>query len=70
MTGWNARQLDLKLDFLDGGRYVAEIYADASDADHFPKKISVEQKIVDRATRFTAKLAPAGGYAVRLRPAE
>jgi alpha-glucosidase len=69
MTNWQPRQLDIPLDFLDTGRYTAKIYADAADADRFPKNVTIEEKSVDRATHLKAQLAPAGGYAVRLRPA-
>ncbi len=68
MTNWQARQFDIPLDFLGGGRYKAEIYADAADADRFPKKVAIEEKQVNSTTHLTAQLAPAGGYAVRLVP--
>jgi alpha-glucosidase len=65
MTNWNPRGLDLPLTFLGAGRYRAEIYADAADADRFPKHVSIAKKTVDRRTRLKAQLAPGGGYAVR-----
>ncbi len=68
MTNWTPRQLDIPLNFLGSGRYRAEIYADAADADRFPKNVVIEKKTVDRAARLKAQLAPAGGYAVRFVP--
>jgi alpha-glucosidase len=70
MTNWAARQLDIPLTFLGRGRYTAEIYADAADADRFPKHVVVEKKPVNGTTRLKAQLAPGGGYAVRLIPLE
>jgi hypothetical protein len=65
MTNWTPRSLDIPLDFLGNGSYTAETYADAADADRFPKNVTIEKKTVDRDTRLKAQLAPAGGYAVR-----
>ena len=69
MTNWTVRQLDIPLTFLGSGRYTAQIYADAKDADRFPKNVIIEKKSVDRATHLKARLAPAGGFAARFRPA-
>ncbi|MBN1846019.1 MAG: glycoside hydrolase family 97 protein [Sedimentisphaerales bacterium] len=68
MTDWSPRRLDIPLDFLGAGRYLADIYADAPDADRQPQHVAIETRSVDRGGRLTAQLAPAGGYAVRLRP--
>jgi alpha-glucosidase len=68
MSNWTGRTLDLPLTFLGNGRYSAEIYADAEDADRFPKHLMMKRRSVDRATHLKAQLAPAGGYAVRFRP--
>ncbi len=70
MTNRQARQLDIPLTFLGEGRYTAQIYADAADADRFPQKTVIEKKPVDRTTRLKVQLAPAGGYAVHLSPAK
>jgi alpha-glucosidase len=68
MTNWNRRDLDIPLDFLGSGKYRAEIYGDASDADQLPKNVSIQKKQVDRSTHLQAQLAPGGGYAVRFVP--
>ena len=36
MTSWVPRELELPLEFLGAGRYRAEVYADADDADRLP----------------------------------
>jgi len=64
-TNWDARQLDVPLDFLGPGNYTAEIYADGDDADRHPKNVRLEKKTLTSTTHLTAVLAPGGGYAVR-----
>jgi alpha-glucosidase len=68
MTNWSPRRVDIPLTFLGDGRYTAEIYADAPDADQFPKKVVIGKREVDSSTRLEAHLAPGGGYAVRFVP--
>ena len=68
LNDWDARQLNLPLDFLGPGGYTAEIYSDAEDADQHPKHVNIERKRVSRASHLTAVLAPGGGYAVRFVP--
>jgi alpha-glucosidase len=68
MTNWTARQLAFPLTFLGEGRYIAEIYADATDADVAPKNVAIEKRSVDRTMKLEARLAPGGGYAVRFVP--
>ena len=68
MTNWNPRDIDIPLSFLGPGRYRAEIYADAEDADRLPKNVSITKQTVDRSGRLKAHLAPGGGYAVRFVP--
>jgi hypothetical protein len=50
---------------------VAEIYADAVDADweSNPLAIQVYEVSVDRSTVLKLRLAPGGGQAIHLRPA-
>ena len=69
LNNWDARQLDLPLDFLGSGDYTAEIYSDADDAAQHPKNVRIERKPVTRASHLAAVLAPGGGYAVRFVPA-
>jgi alpha-glucosidase len=70
MTNWTGRDLDLPLTFLGPGRYTAEIYADADDANQYPKGVRVYKQVVDRTKHLHAKLAEGGGYAVRFIPLE
>jgi len=68
LNNWDAKQLDLPLDFLGPGNYTAEIYADGDDADRHPKSVRLEKTTLTSTTHLTAILAPGGGYAVRLVP--
>jgi len=66
------RTLEAKLDFLNPGvKYIAEIYADADDADwkENPQAINISQMEVDYTTTLKIKLAPGGGQAIRIQPA-
>jgi alpha-glucosidase len=67
-----ARSFDLSLSFLDPGRaYVAEIYADAFNADweDRPSNIAISERPVDSRISLPVRLAPGGGVAIRIRPA-
>src|SRR5439155_15085925 len=66
MNNWKPRQIDISLSFLGEGRYRAEIYSDASDADRFPKKVTIQRKGVDHRTGFKPHLASGGGFAARI----
>jgi alpha-glucosidase len=67
-----SRTFDVALSFLDPGReYVAEIYADAFNADWEvkPNNIAISERPVGSLTVLTIRLAPGGGQAIRIRPA-
>lgn len=68
MSNWTPRELEIPLTFLGSGEYMAEIYADAKDADRFPKQTVIAKKRVRSTTRLKVRLAPAGGCAVRFQP--
>jgi alpha-glucosidase len=69
ITNEEARELDVPLSFLETGEYTAEIYADAPDAATQPKNTTREERRVKAQDSLKLKLAPAGGVAVRFRPA-
>lgn len=70
----NAHTVSLKLDFLTAGkRYKAEIYRDGDDADYRTDKrhsIVIENKVLTSADSLTLRIAPGGGFAIRLVPAK
>lgn len=68
ITNWTARQFELPLNFLGEGKYLAEIYKDASDSDHFPKKCIIQKERVTKNQLLKIELASGGGVAVRFKP--
>ena len=52
------------------GEFVAEIYADAPDANDNPKHATREEKRVNASTLLHVKMAQGGGQAIRIRPAQ
>jgi alpha-glucosidase len=68
-TDENARKLAVPLDFLERGRYEAQIYRDAPDADFRtnPTALVIEKRNVTSKDTLDAALAPGGGIAVRFR---
>ncbi len=71
VTDGFSREFDVTLDFLDQDRrYVAEIYADAHNADWEtkPYNITITERPVTHDTVLNIRLAPGGGQAIRIRP--
>ena len=67
ITGCNAHEHCLKLDFLDDGAdYVARVFADAGDADYRtnPMAMEIYDVPVDRHKILPLRMAPGGGAAV------
>ncbi len=67
-----ARRVSFKLDFLSAGKkYKAEIYRDGDDADYRTEKrhsIVIESKMLTSADSLDMRIAPGGGFAIRLVP--
>ena len=63
-----ARDLDLPLDFLADGRYMAMIYEDGPGADYRtnPYPMTIRRLDVDKTTVLHLHLAPGGGVAIQL----
>jgi alpha-glucosidase len=68
ITNGDARELDVPLEFLGGGNWTAEIYADAADAEANPKHTVIERRAVKGVERLKFTLAPGGGVAIRFTP--
>lgn len=69
ISGSRGAEFDVPLEFLPPGDFIAEIYSDAPDADVNPTHTVLERKNVNRTMRLKAKMAPGGGQAIRIRPA-
>jgi len=73
ITDEEGRTFDVPLSFLTPGRrYVAEIYADGPNANWLdnPLPVTITRRPVTSATRLRLVLAPGGGQAIRIRPAQ
>ncbi len=73
ITDEEARTFDVPLTFLTPGKlYVAEIYADGPKANWLdnPLPVTISQRAVTSATHLSIRLAPGGGQAIRIRPAQ
>jgi alpha-glucosidase len=68
MTDWTERDVEIPLGFLADGRWTAEIYRDAADANTSPKNTVIETRRVSRAATLRLHLAKGGGAALRIRP--
>ena len=67
MTNWTAREYEISLNFLESGNYIAEIYADAPDADKFPKKVNIKTIKVTPTSKFKITMVSGGGVAVHFK---
>ena len=70
ITGSRAVELDIPLEFLPAGDFVAEIYSDAKDAGENPTHTAVETRKVNRTMRLKAPMVSGGGQAIRIYPAK
>ncbi len=68
MTDWTPRTLEIPLSFLGDGRYRAEIWADAYEADDYPDRIMKRTRAVTSADTIEAVMTAGGGQVVRLVP--
>ena len=72
MNDATARDVDLKLDFLDPGKtYTATIYKDGEGATYLTEArhtIAYETRKVKQGDSIKLWLAPGGGAAIRLAP--
>ncbi|MEQ1547033.1 MAG: glycoside hydrolase family 97 protein [Chakrabartia sp.] len=68
------REVSFKLDFLTPGKkYKAEIYRDGDDADYRTDRrhsIIIERKDLTSADSLDMRMAPGGGFAIRIVPAK
>ncbi|MBQ2539281.1 MAG: glycoside hydrolase family 97 C-terminal domain-containing protein, partial [Bacteroidales bacterium] len=74
VTDENAREVKVKLDFLQpGATYDAIIYSDAKDASglpgdaYNPQAYTITKKKVTCRSTLTLRMAPCGGFAVSIR---
>ena len=70
ITDEEARDFDVKLDFLPADKYEMTIYKDAPDAhwEKNPMKYEIEKRTINKKDVLKLKLAPGGGTAIILKP--
>ena len=72
ITDENPREFSIKTDFLDEGKYVAEIYRDSESAHwkYNPMSYKIEKKFINKNSHIKLKLAPGGGFAIAIKKIE
>ena len=70
LTNWDQRDIKVALDFLGDGKYVAEIYGDATDAATNATHVDVSKRPVDRSTVLDIHMVSGGGNAIWIHPSE
>lgn len=66
MTNWDARMLEIDLSFLGTGNFKAEIYRDGVNAHRTAEDFKKEIIDIPANRRITIKMAPGGGFAMRI----
>ena len=69
LTNWDARTVNVPLNFLGNGKYIAEIYADAPDAGTNATHTTFTKQSVDRNTVLDVHMVSGGGNAIWIHPA-
>ena len=70
LTDWTPRTLSLDMSFLGSGRYHATMLHDDSDSDTAPEKYVIKDGMLNSTESFDITLAPGGGFAIIIEPAE
>lgn len=66
MNDWTPYDTSISLDFLPVGNYKATLCADGINADRYPADYFIRERTVTASDNLTIRLAPGGGYVVRL----
>lgn len=67
MNDWTSRKLEIRLDFLPKGTFLADVYEDTADYDVEPNHLTKKTIEVTNQSILTANLASGGGQAVWIR---
>lgn len=62
MTDWDARTLDLNLNFLPAGNYKMKVWKDGTNADKHAADFKMEELKVSNSSVVQVKMAPGGGW--------
>ncbi|HZI54457.1 MAG TPA: glycoside hydrolase family 97 C-terminal domain-containing protein, partial [Chitinophagaceae bacterium] len=67
VTNHSARNIDISLNFLPEGKYLAEIYTDADDVATNPNNLDTRTLVVTNKDVVPARLAAGGGLAIHFK---
>lgn len=70
LTDWNARNIEVKLDFLEASKYKMEIIKDGVNADVYASDFKTEEVMVSKDELINITMAKGGGWAAILTPVE
>lgn len=70
MTNWNEREIEIDFSFLGDGEYEAVVFRDGINADRNGMDYKREVLMVNKNTKITIIMAPGGGWAAAVKPAE
>ena len=62
-----ARQLNISFNLLGEGKYDAEIYTDADDANENPNHLIMQKKVVTKEDKLSVHLTSGGGVVIHLK---
>lgn len=62
MTNSQARELNIRLDFLDEGNYEAHLFQDAADSDTNAENIEIQKMQMKKNKQITVKMVSGGGF--------
>ncbi len=60
------RHVNISLNFLNDGKYVADIYNDADDTNVNPNHLIVQKRSVVKEDKLLLELAPGGGFVIHI----
>jgi alpha-glucosidase len=66
MGGWSARSVEVDLSFLGEGSFTAEIFRDGINADRAARDYAKETIAIPANRKITVRMAPGGGYALKI----
>jgi alpha-glucosidase len=66
MTDWDPRDIEVDFSFLEEGKYKAQIFQDGINADRYGNDYALLEKTVDRDSKLQFKLAPGGGFVLKI----
>jgi len=66
MTDWDARSITVDISFLKKGKYKANIFQDGINADRIGNDYTRLEKTVEGKTQVEFKLAPGGGFVIKI----